>query len=112
MPSHDKLLEYQDLIEMCHPALTDVWGTMDGLMIKINEALDEVTQSRFYNGWKHCHCFISVLYFFLDGTYPACYYNIPGCLHDSTVADWVGLYNKQQNLSQICYQISFLYHQY
>jgi len=45
MESHDKLQEYHAMIERHHPALPDVWGTMDGLKIKIDEALDDITQS-------------------------------------------------------------------
>ena len=47
MPSHEKLKEYHALIERHHPVLSDVWGTMDGLKIKIDEAPDKINQSRF-----------------------------------------------------------------
>ena len=71
---------------------------MDGLKIKIDAAPDEITQSRFYNGWKHCHFVTAVLCFTPDGTIPACYYNVPGCSHDSTVADWGCLYEKLEKV--------------
>jgi hypothetical protein len=80
IPSHEKLEEYCALIDRCHPALPDVWGTMDGLKIKIDEAPDEITQSRFYNGWKHSHFVTAILCFAPDGSIPACYYNVLGCL--------------------------------
>jgi hypothetical protein len=66
---------------------------MDELKIKIDEAPDKVTQSRFY-GWKHYHFVTAVLCFAPDGMIPSLYYNVPGCSHDSTVADWGNLYNK------------------
>jgi len=69
-------------------------GTMDGLKIKIHDAPDDIIQSRFYNGWKHNHFVTAVLCFAPDETMPACYYNAPGCLHDSTVTDWGNLYGK------------------
>ena len=68
IPSHEKLEEYHVLIERRHPALPDVWGTMDGLKIKIDAAPDKITQSCFYNGWKHCHFVTAVLCFTPDGT--------------------------------------------
>ena len=63
IPSHEKLEEYCVLIERCHPALPDVWGTMDGLKVKIDEAPDEITQSHFYNGWKHSQFVTAILCF-------------------------------------------------
>ena len=98
IPSHEQIETYRALIERRHPALPDVWGTMDGLKIKIDAAPDEITQSRFYNGWKHCHFVTAVLCFTPDGTIPACYYNVPGCSHDSTVADWGCLYDKLEKV--------------
>jgi hypothetical protein len=62
MPSHAKLKEYHVMIERHHPALPDVWGTMDGLKIKIDEALDDITQSCFYFGWKHNHFETAVVF--------------------------------------------------
>ncbi len=29
-----------------------------------------------------------------DGTIPMTYFNIPGCIHDSQVAEWGNIYNK------------------
>jgi hypothetical protein len=98
IPSHEKLEEYRELIARRHPALPDVWGTMDGLKIKIDAPPDEITQSRFYNGWKHSHFVTAILCFAPDGSIPACYYNVPGCAHDSTVADWGKLYDKLEQV--------------
>jgi hypothetical protein len=94
MPFYDKLEEYCAMIERHHSALPDVWGTMNGLKIKIHEALDDITQSHFYNGWKHNHFVTAVLCFALDETIPACYYNVLGCSQDSTVSNRGNLYDK------------------
>jgi hypothetical protein len=94
MPTHAKLEEYRRMIAGRHPALTDVWGTMDGLKIKIESAADFFVQSRFYNGWQSDHFVSAVLAFAPDGTIPAAFFNVPGCTHDSTIADWGGLYDK------------------
>lgn len=86
------------MIAARHPALNDVWGTMDGLKVLIEDAGDFITQSRFYNGWKCDHYVTSVLCFAPDGTIPAAFFNVPGCTHDSTVADWGNLYSKLERV--------------
>ena len=43
---------------------------MDGLKVSIEEAPDEIVQSRFYNGWKSDHFVTGVLGFAPDGTIP------------------------------------------
>ena len=99
MPTHEKLKECWAVIQARHPALEDVWGTMDGLKLRIESASDFLTQSRFYNGWKCDHFVTGVLCFFApDGTIPAAFfYNVPGCTH-STVADWGMLYEKLEKV--------------
>ena len=67
---------------------------MDNLKIKIAEAPDDIMQSRFNYGWKSNHFVTSVLCFTPDGSIPACFDNLPRCSHDSTIADWDGLYHK------------------
>lgn len=98
MPSHEKLEEYRSAIQARHPVLENVWGTMDGLKLRIESASNFLTQSRFYNGWKSDHFITSVLCFAPDGTIPAAFYNVPGCTHDSTVADWGMLYEKLEKV--------------
>jgi hypothetical protein len=55
---------------------------MDGLKVKIELTPDHLSQSKFYNGWKHDHFVTSLLAFVLDGTIPAAFFNVPGCIHD------------------------------
>ena len=88
MPSLDELEEYRQAIHNCHPVLHNVWGTMDGLKCSIEQAPDGIIQSRYYNGWKSGHCVTAVICFVPDGTIPAIFFNIPGCCHDSQLADW------------------------
>jgi hypothetical protein len=100
VPTNDKLEEYRRTINERHPALVDVWGTMDGLKVKIEQAPDHLSQSKFYNGWKHDHFVTSLLAFVRDGTIPAAFFNVnvPGCIHDSTLADWGSLYDKLEKV--------------
>jgi len=71
---------------------------MDGLKLRIQASPNHTIQSRFYNGWKCDHFITSVLCFAPDGTIPAAFYNVPGCSHDSTVAEWGGLYSKLEQV--------------
>jgi hypothetical protein len=94
MPSPGKLEEYHSMIHSHHPALPNVWSTMDGLKLTIEQSSDPLVQSIFYNGWKCDHFVTSVLVFAPDGTIPAAFYNVPGCVHDSQVAEWGNIYTK------------------
>ena len=80
MPTRAKLEEYRSMIAARHPALRDVWGTMDGLKVRIESAADFFVQSMFYNGWKSDHFDSAVLCFAPDETIPAAFFNVPGML--------------------------------
>ena len=67
---------------------------MDGLKCCIEKAPDDIVQSRFYNGWKSDHFVSAVLCFVPDGTIATGFYNLLGCWHDSTIADWEDMYDK------------------
>jgi hypothetical protein len=75
MPTHAKLEEYRRMIAARHPALRDVWGTMDGLKVRIESAADFFVQSMFYNGWKSDHFVSAGLCCTPDGTIPAAFFN-------------------------------------
>ena len=46
----------------------------------------------------HDHYVSAVLVFCLDGTIPIACYNVPGCIHDSTIADWGNIYKKLEGI--------------
>jgi hypothetical protein len=98
IPPPEKLEVYRAIIADRHPALDMVWGTMDGLKCKIEKAPNEIVQSRFYNGWKSDHFVSAVLCFVPDGTICSGFYNVPGCCHDSTIADWGDIYKKLEDV--------------
>ncbi|KAE8914944.1 hypothetical protein PF005_g7801 [Phytophthora fragariae] len=52
----------------------------------------------FYNGWTHDHYVSNVLGFAPNGKIIASSLNAPGCLRDSVVIDYGGIYEKLQNL--------------
>ena len=81
-----------------HPSLIGVWATMDGLKLLLEQTSDCVIQNRFYNGWTHDHYVSSVIVFCPDGTIPICAYNLPGCIHDSLIAEVGGVYGKLKSV--------------
>lgn len=98
IPSPAKVEEYKQLVKEKYPALPDVWASMDGLKTPIQQASTTKQQAYFYNGWKHNHYVTSVFCFCPDGTIPIAYMNLPGSMHDSTIAEWGGIYDKLQSL--------------
>lgn len=73
---------------------------MDGLKVRIEQPADSLVQSRFYNGWKCDHFVTAVLCFSPDGTIPAAFFNVPGCIHDSQVAWWGNIYEKLKTVHE------------
>ena len=100
IPSSEKIEEYKEMVKNRHPFLTDVWCTMDGLKITLEQSGDALIQERFYNGWTHDHYVSSVLCFCPDGTIPIAYINIPGAVHDSQIADYGDIYDKLEMVYQ------------
>ena len=96
--SSAKVEEYKQLVTKKFPALTNVWAVMDGIKTPIQQASSTKLQSYFYNGWKHNHYVTSVFCFCPDGTIPIAYMNLPGSMHDSTIADAGGIYDKLEKL--------------
>jgi hypothetical protein len=94
MPTPQEVAEFQTLIGVKYPACNNVWAAMDGLKVLLEAAGDPEKQNMFYNGWK-CDHYISNLFLFSPiGKIHACYFNAPGSVHDSTMAEQSGIYNK------------------
>ena len=51
----------------------------------------------YYNGWVHGHYVSNVLLFTPDGHIICTVLNAPGSVHDSTLADWGGVYEKLEH---------------
>ena len=100
IPDVTKIRMFQDCIKERHPALQDVWCTMDGLKLYLQPSSDCTTQNNFYNGWTHDHYVGAVIVFCPDGTIPICCYNVPGSVHDSMIAEMGNVYNKLEKVFQ------------
>lgn len=98
VPSPEKINEYKGAIAAKYPSLENVWSAMDGVKTPLQQAGSTKQQSYFYNGWKHGHFITSVFCFCPDGTIPIAFMNVPGATHDSTVAEWGGIYNKLERV--------------
>ena len=102
VPHLDVIQQYQDAIRRKYPILDGVWCTMDGLKLRLQQAPSRATENNCYNGWKHDHYVGAVIAFCPDGTIPIACFNVPGCVHDSLIADWVSIYDKLGNVFDTC----------
>jgi hypothetical protein len=100
LPSPREIEEYKAVIKERHINLEDVWTTMDGLKLYLQQANNIVIQARYYNGWTHDHYVTNVFCFCPDGTIPIAFFNVPGSVHDSQVADWGNVYDKLEFVYQ------------
>lgn len=89
---------YKAAISQRHPHLHDVAFTADGVKLLLECSGFDDIENEFYNGWTHDHYTNAVLLFAPDGTVPAAVYNCPGTFHDSTGAEYGGLYDKMERL--------------
>jgi hypothetical protein len=88
IPSGEDIESFKAVFAERHPLLTDCWATMDGLKLYLQSSGNSDIQERFYNGWTH-DCYVtSVFCFCPDGTIPIAFFNVPGCVHDSQVAEF------------------------
>ena len=71
---------------------------MNGLKLYLQSAGHADIQEQFYNGWTHDHYVTSVFCFCPDGTIPIAFFNIPGSVHDSQVAEYGNIYNKLERV--------------
>jgi hypothetical protein len=98
LPSPEKIYEYMSAFGERHPLLHDCWATMDGLKLYLQQAGSTEIQERFYNGWTHDHYVTSVFCFCPDGTIPIAFFNVPGSVHDSQVAELGKIYSKLERV--------------
>ena len=69
---------------------------LDGLKIPVCKPGCNVRQSAFYNGWTSGHYISNVFVFSPDRRIIAMVVNAPGAMHDSTLMDMGGLYDKME----------------
>lgn len=60
---------------------------MDGCNLPVLRHEDTVVQDKFYALWKSCHTVSNLFVWAPDGTIIHANYNVPGAVHDSTIAN-------------------------
>lgn len=93
-PTEPEIQQYKAIVNSRHKSLVDVYCTLDGCKLKFQSCngLDE--QSMYYNGWLHGHYVTNLFMFGACGRIIACVLNVPGSVHDSTLAVWGRVYEK------------------
>jgi DDE superfamily endonuclease len=74
--------------------LPDVFAVADGCKLYFESTTDLDEQSMYYNGWKSSHFITNLFVFSIDGRCISAVLNAPGSLHDSTLAEWGGVYQE------------------
>jgi DDE superfamily endonuclease len=98
MPDNEKVYELCRAVHERHDLLPDVYSVADGLKLYFQQCRDLDEQSMYYNGWQHDHFVSCVFVFSVDGRIIRCIVNAPGSLHDSTLAEWGGVYEVLQEV--------------
>jgi hypothetical protein len=94
LPSAEDIATYMSTFGERHPLLNDCWTTMNGLKLYLQASGNLEIQERFYNGWTHDHYVTSVFCFFPNRTIPIAFFNVPGSIHNSQVAEMGQIYWK------------------
>jgi hypothetical protein len=89
---------YTACVRKNHPALKDVWCTMDGLKLPLQQSGNTLIHNNFYNGWTHDHYVTNIFCFCPDGTIPICITILPGSIHDSKDAVIGRVYKKLEKV--------------
>jgi hypothetical protein len=71
---------------------------MDRLMLYLQQSGNTEIQEQFYNGWTLNHYVTSVFCFCPDGTIPIAFFNVPGSVHNSQVAELGKIYSKLERV--------------
>jgi hypothetical protein len=97
MPDGNEIESFKKAINDKYPTLTNVWASMDGLKLYLQQAGRQEgrgdVQNHFYNGWTHDHYVSNLFLFSPDGKIRKYFLNAPGCWHDSTLANASGMYD-------------------
>jgi DDE superfamily endonuclease len=98
MPSVERVELLKAIVEARHDLLPDVFAFADGVKLYFESTADLDEQSMFYNGWMHSHFISNLFVFSADGRIIAAVLNAPGSLHDSTLAEWGGIYDELEEM--------------
>ena len=92
-PTDEEVTVLKGITEQRHYALDDVYCTADGLKLYFESCKEVEVQGMYFNGWQHDHFVSNLLVFSVCGRIISCVVNVPGSIHDSTMAIWGGVYD-------------------
>ena len=100
LPTSAEFNKYTAIVSELYPSLRNVFGMGDGLKLYLEEANDVIVQNMFYNGWKSDHYVSCIMVFVPSGVIVAAMLNAPGCMHDSQISEYGGLYEKLERFQE------------
>ena len=98
LPTDEKVSVLKESVVKRRPSLKNVFCVADGLKIPLQSCSGLNEQSIYFNGWQHGHYITNLFVFSMDGLIIDCVMNVPGSVHDSTIAIWGGTYIKLKEL--------------
>jgi DDE superfamily endonuclease len=98
MPSNDKVESLKSIVQARHSLLTDVFAIAVGMKLFFESTSDQGEQGMYYNGWKSAHFITNLFVFSCDCRCISAVLNAPGSLHDSTLAEWGGVYAELEEI--------------
>ena len=101
-PKGEEMEALMSVVEEKHDALKKVFCVADGLKLDFEACEDLDKQSMFYNGWTHGHYVTNLFVFGPNGMIFDAVLNVPGSVHDSTVASWGGVYKRLASVYSDC----------
>jgi hypothetical protein len=98
MQADDKIAGFVKAISTKYPVLSNFWGAVDGLKLRLERSSSNKIQNLFFNGWTHDPYVCNLFLFSPDGKIQECDINAPGAMHNSTMANWSDIYKKLDDL--------------
>ena len=98
LPTAEEIAFCQEAISKRHSSLEKVYCFADGLKLPFQSCDGLTEQSMFYNGWTHGHYVTNLFVFSAKGKIIDAVINVPGSVHDSTLAVWGGTYKKLKRI--------------
>ena len=102
MPTDEEIPILQSAIQTKYKNLKNVYAMADGLKLYLEQSSDCTIQNMFYNGWTHDHYVSNVFVFSPAGVIISFSLNAPGATHDSSIADYGGVYKKLKLIHDRC----------
>lgn len=100
MPSLEEYETYKNVISSKYNTQEINYAMDDGLNLYLQKSGDRIIQHMFYNGWKSYHYVSNILVFSPASKVIACGLNAPGCMHDSVIVEFSGVYTKLENFHE------------